>query len=85
MSPAVAFALHVAALIATGTSTSWAIRWRRRSKLADRIIHAQQRTRLERQMHLRRGHDDLGPDDDWAHRLLNDIQALPTTTRKDQP
>ncbi|MFE9064859.1 hypothetical protein [Streptomyces violaceusniger] len=80
MSPAVALALHVAALLLAGASISCAIRWRRRSKLADRIIRAQQRTRLQRQMHLRRDH--LGPDDDWAHRLLNDIQALPTTTRE---
>ncbi|MFE9003163.1 hypothetical protein ACFYOY_13625 [Streptomyces sp. NPDC007875] len=84
MSPAAALALHVAALIATGTSTSWAIRWRRRSKLADRIIRAQQRTRLQQQMHLRRSHDTRPAPIDETYLRLEALYHAPAAERGNQ-
>lgn len=54
MNTTVAIALHIAALLALGTSLGWAIRRRRRNQYADRIIRAQQRARLQQHMHLRR-------------------------------
>ncbi|MGW7688903.1 hypothetical protein ACWGMA_08415 [Streptomyces asiaticus] len=82
MSPTAAFALHVAALIATATSTSWAIRWRRRSKLADRIIRAQQRTRLQQQMHLRRNTDTQPAPIDQITLQLEALYHAPAAERR---
>lgn len=76
----VAIAVYLAAVT---SFAAWIVRaWRRECRLAARITRAQQRARLQQQMHLRRSHDQLGPDDDWAHKLLADIHALPTTTRE---
>ncbi|WP_405536992.1 hypothetical protein [Streptomyces antimycoticus] len=82
MSPAVAFALHVAALIAVGASTSWAIRWRRRSRLADRIIRAQQRARLQQHMHLRRSHDTRPAPVDQLTLQLEALYRAPAHTER---
>lgn len=57
MSPAVALVLHVAAFLVLGAGASWAIRSRRRSQAADRILRAHRRTRLQQHMHLRRRPD----------------------------
>ncbi|GAA1065275.1 hypothetical protein [Streptomyces asiaticus] len=72
MSPAVAFALHVAAFLLTAWAATRIIRRRHR--------RAKARARLTRELFLIRHHDPR-----WARRTLNDIHALPTTTRKDTP
>lgn len=84
MSPAVAIA--VGALAAgfglTVGLLAWAVRgWRRERQLAARVGRAKARARLPEEMFLLR-RDDLGPDHDWAHRLLTDIHQLPTTTHE---
>ncbi|MCQ8831834.1 hypothetical protein [Streptomyces malaysiensis] len=66
MSPAVAFALHMAAGILIGWAATWAIRRRHR--------RAKARARLTRELFLLRHHDPR-----WARQTLNDIHALPTT------
>ncbi|MFJ4637529.1 hypothetical protein ACIP69_18130 [Streptomyces hygroscopicus] len=80
MSPAAAFALHVAAGILAAWAATWAIRRRSRRQLDQHIARARHRARLPEQMFLlRHDPDDLGPDHDWAHKLLTDIRQLPTT------
>ncbi|MBI0301322.1 hypothetical protein JBE04_44565, partial [Streptomyces sp. PRKS01-29] len=62
MSPALAFALHVAALLLIGWAATWAIRRRHR--------RAKARARLQRHMHLRRHHDTQpAPIDDTCLQL----------------
>lgn len=55
--------------------------WRRECRLAARIERAKARARLPEEMFLLR-RDDLGPDHDWADKLLADIRQLPTTTHE---
>ncbi|MER7788585.1 hypothetical protein [Streptomyces sp. NPDC097640] len=76
MSPALAFALIVAAGALAGWAATRAIRAYHRRQAADRIIRARDRARLPDEMH------PLGRDPRWARQTLNDIHQLPTTTRE---
>lgn len=75
---AVGIAVYLALITA---AFAWIVRcWRRECRLAARIERARTRSRLPQEMFLlRRGPDDLGPDHDWADKLLADIHQLPTT------
>ncbi|WP_445520511.1 hypothetical protein [Streptomyces sp. NEAU-174] len=64
MSPAVAFALHVAVFLLAAWAATRIIRRRHR--------RAKARARLGRELFLLRHRS-------WARRTLNDIHALPTT------
>lgn len=77
-----AVTVGIAVYLAAVTSfAAWIVCcWRRECRLAARDAQARRRARLPEQMFLlRRDPDNVGPDHDWAHQLLNDIHQLPTT------
>ncbi|MGK3107918.1 hypothetical protein [Streptomyces sp. WAC05858] len=79
-----ALAVAIAVYLAAVTSfAAWIVRaWRRECRLADRIIRAQQRTRLQQRMHLRRGHDTQPAPIDQTYLQLEALYRAPAHTER---
>ncbi|MGW7597292.1 hypothetical protein [Streptomyces antimycoticus] len=82
MSPAVTVAIAVYLALITA-AFAWIVRaWRRECRLADRIIRAQQRARLQQHMHLRRSRDTRPAPVDQLTLQLEALYHAPAAERR---